>query len=221
MDFLYSSSVVAPIHCIVPRARAGFNKFAASIEPGAEPAPTRVCISSINTIISGLFSNSLTRAFILSSNWPRYFVPATIAAMSNVTNLLPNNTGDVDFDDIRRASPSTIALFPTPGSPIRIGLFFFLLHNISVTRRISFSLPTTGSSFPSAAAFVISMLKLSSIGVVLPSLLDFVVVASPPLEDEPLPFSGKKSSSSSSSGIPIPFCGLFKSVLQNILFTIS
>ena len=39
---LYSSIVVAPIHCNSPRARAGFNMFAASNAPSAAPAPTNV-----------------------------------------------------------------------------------------------------------------------------------------------------------------------------------
>ena len=40
--FRYSSRVVAPIHCISPRANAGFSILAASIEPAAAPAPTIV-----------------------------------------------------------------------------------------------------------------------------------------------------------------------------------
>ena len=54
----YSSSVVAPIHCTSPLARAGLNIFEASNEPVAPPAPTNV-ISSINKIISGFASNSV------------------------------------------------------------------------------------------------------------------------------------------------------------------
>ena len=49
--FLYSLVVVAPIHFIVPLARAGFRILEASIAPSAPPAPTRVCISSMNKII--------------------------------------------------------------------------------------------------------------------------------------------------------------------------
>jgi len=40
--FLYSSSVVAPIHWSSPRANAGFSIFAASIAPSAAPAPIKV-----------------------------------------------------------------------------------------------------------------------------------------------------------------------------------
>src|SRR5690606_40125012 len=46
---------------------------------------------------------------------------------------------------IRRAKPSTIAVLPTPGSPIRIGLFFVFLDKILITRRISSSRPITRS----------------------------------------------------------------------------
>ena len=46
------------------------------------------------------------------------------------------------------ASPSAIAVFPTPGSPIKTGLFFVLRFKIFITRIISFSLPITLSISP-------------------------------------------------------------------------
>ena len=49
---------------------------------------------------------------------------------------------------IRCASPSTIAVLPTPGSPISTGLFFVRRERIWITRRISSSRPITGSSLP-------------------------------------------------------------------------
>ncbi|MNV70825.1 hypothetical protein D3C71_1638090 [compost metagenome] len=49
---------------------------------------------------------------------------------------------------IRWASPSTIAVFPTPGSPINTGLFFVLRDRMRITRRISPSRPITGSILP-------------------------------------------------------------------------
>ena len=64
-----------------------------------------------------------------------------------------------------KSSPSTMADLPTPGSPIKIGLFFLRRLNICASRSISFTRPTTGSSFPSSAAFVMSVPKLSSTGV--------------------------------------------------------
>ena len=47
----YSSSVVAPTQCSSPRASAGFSRFEASIAPSALPAPTSVCISSMNRMM--------------------------------------------------------------------------------------------------------------------------------------------------------------------------
>ena len=47
---------------------------------------------------------------------------------------------------ILSANPSTIAVLPTPGSPIRTGLFLVLLDKILITLLISSSLPITGSN---------------------------------------------------------------------------
>src|SRR5467141_1961815 len=63
------------------------------------------------------------------------------------------------------ASPSTIAVFPTPGSPMSTGLFFLRRDRISITRSISFWRPIVGSSWPSAASWVRSRQKWSSAGV--------------------------------------------------------
>ena len=51
---------------------------------------------------------------------------------------------------MRRASPSTIAVLPTPGSPMSTGLFFVRRDSTWMTRRISSSRPMTGSSLPLA-----------------------------------------------------------------------
>ena len=40
--FLYSSNVVAPMTWKLPRAKAGFKMFAASIAPSEAPAPINV-----------------------------------------------------------------------------------------------------------------------------------------------------------------------------------
>ena len=160
-----SSKVVAPIHCISPRAKAGFNIFAASIEPGAEPAPIIVWTSSMKRMIFGFFCTSFKIERMRSSNCPRSFVPATTAVISSATTRLSNSILETFFSTIRIAKPSTIADLPTPGSPISIGLFFLRRLNICARRSISFSRPTTGSSFPSSAALVISTPKLSITGV--------------------------------------------------------
>ena len=130
IDLRYSSRVVAPIHWITPRDNAGFKILAASIEPCAFPAPTIVCISSINRIIFLLLVSSVIICLIRSSNWPRYLVPATIDAISREITLLSKSTLDTCRFAIRNASPSTIADFPTPGSPISTGLFFLRRERI-------------------------------------------------------------------------------------------
>ena len=49
---------------------------------------------------------------------------------------------------MRRARPSTIAVLPTPGSPMSTGLFFVRRDSTWMTRRISSSRPMTGSILP-------------------------------------------------------------------------
>ena len=48
--------------------------------------------------------------------------------------------------------PSTIAVLPTPGSPISTGLFFVRRERISIVCSISSARPITGSSLPSRAS---------------------------------------------------------------------
>ena len=165
--FLYSSIVVAPIHFISPLANAGFKILDASIAPSAPPAPTIVCISSINTIMSSSCRNSSIIFFNLSSNSPLYLAPATIAVISKVKILLSFRLSGISPKTILWANPSITAVFPTPGSPIKHGLFFTLLHKISKTLCVSLSLPTTGSNFWSFANWVKSLLYWSNIGVLL------------------------------------------------------
>ena len=55
---------------------------------------------------------------------------------------------------MRAASPSTMAVLPTPGSPISTGLFFVRRESTWITRRISSSRPMTGSSLPLRASAV-------------------------------------------------------------------
>ena len=160
-----SSNVVAPIQWISPLANDGLNILEASKDPEAPPAPTLVWSSSINIIISLEDSNSSIIVFKRSSNCPLYFVPATIAGRSNdKIRLLCNNLG-TSLCIILWARPSIIAVFPTPGSPISTGLFFFLRVKICATRSISSSLPITGSSSSFSANLVISLEKWSKAGV--------------------------------------------------------
>ena len=80
----YSSSVVAPIVCSSPLASIGLRMLAASIAPSAAPAPTSVCSSSMNRMMSPRWVISFITFLRRSSNSPRYFDPATSAARSSV-----------------------------------------------------------------------------------------------------------------------------------------
>src|SRR5713101_5202138 len=161
--FLYSFSVVAPMARNSPRASAGFSMLEASIEPSAAPAPTSVCNSSMNRIICPSDCDiSFSTAFRRSSNSPRNFAPATNAAKSRATSRLVFNTSGTSPETMRCAKPSAIAVLPTPGSPIRTGLFLVRRARICITRRISSSRPMTGSSFCRRANSVRSRAYLSS-----------------------------------------------------------
>jgi hypothetical protein len=58
---------------------------------------------------------------------------------------------------MRWARPSTMAVLPTPGSPISTGLFLVRRCSTWMARRISSSRPITGSSLPRRARSVRSM----------------------------------------------------------------
>ncbi len=70
--------------------------------------------------------------------------------------------GGTSLSEMRCARPSTMAVLPTPGSPISTGLFFVRRHRIWITRSSSRSRPTSGSSWPSRAACVRSRLNSAS-----------------------------------------------------------
>ena len=155
MFLRYSSRVVAPMACSSPRASIGFSMLAASMAPSAAPAPTTVCSSSMNRMIwPSLAATSLSTAFRRSSNSPRYLAPATMEPRSSAMTRLSFSPSGTSPRTIRWASPSAIAVLPTPGSPIRTGLFFVRRLSTWMTRRISSSRPITGSSSPWRAASV-------------------------------------------------------------------
>ena len=132
-----------------PLANAGFKIFAASIAPSPPPAPTKVCISSINKIIPpSLSATSLTTPFNLSSNSPLYFAPAINCPISKAKIILLFKLSGTSPLTIRIANPSAMAVFPTPGSPTKMGLFLLLLERICKVLLISSSRPITGSNFP-------------------------------------------------------------------------
>ena len=163
MYLRYSVSVVAPIMCSSPRASIGLSMLPASIAPSAAPAPTTVCSSSTNSRIRPSAAlTSASTALSRSSNSPRYFAPATSDPISNAKIVLSRSPSGTSPRTIRWASPSTMAVLPTPGSPISTGLFFDLRLRIWTTRRISASRPMTGSSLPERAASTRSCPYLAS-----------------------------------------------------------
>jgi hypothetical protein len=84
------------------------------------------------------------------------------APMSSAQTRFPFRPSGTSPATMRWASPSAIAVLPTPGSPMRTGLFFVRRESTWITRRISSSRPITGSSFPSSAAAVRSRPNFSS-----------------------------------------------------------
>ena len=156
--FRYSSRVVAPMQCSSPRASIGFKRLPASMLPSVLPAPTMVCSSSMNRMICPSDSlTSVSTAFSRSSNSPRYLAPATRAPMSREKIVLSCKPLGTSFFTIRWASPSAMAVLPTPGSPISTGLFLVFRDRIRTTFRISSSRPMTGSIFCSLARFTRSV----------------------------------------------------------------
>ena len=155
MYLRYSSRVVAPTQCSSPRASAGLSMFEASMDPSAAPAPTRVWISSMNRMISpARFSTSLSTALSRSSNSPRYLAPATSEPRSRAITCLPLRVEGTSPLTMRCASPSTMAVLPTPGSPMSTGLFLVRRESTWMMRRTSSSRPITGSSLPRRATSV-------------------------------------------------------------------
>ncbi len=90
--------------------------------PSAPPAPTSVCNSSINRIVFLARRTSFITALIRSSNWPRYFVPATIIARSSTTTRLSRSSSGTLLSTTIWAKPSTMAVLPTPASPKQHGV---------------------------------------------------------------------------------------------------
>ena len=165
MCIRYSAGVVAPMHWMPSRESAGFRMFAASSEPSAEPAPTRVWSSSTKMMQSEASRSSFRIAFNRSSNWPRYFVPATTSEMSSERMRRSERKIGQSPPAIRLASPSTIAVFPVPGSPMSTGLFLVRRQSTWITRSSSGPRPISGSSLPSEAAWVRSTENSASSGV--------------------------------------------------------
>ncbi len=186
MNLRYSSIVVAPMHWISPRLRAGLSMFEASIAPSAPPAPTMVCNSSMKMMMSGFSRISAMICLRRSSNWPRYLVPATTLARSRVMISLSRSRLGTLFCTMREAKPSTMAVLPTPGSPISTGLFFLRRLRIWITRSISRSRPMVGSRPPCLAISVMLRPNCSRTGLSFFSF--FFACAEPRAPEEPSAF---------------------------------
>ena len=120
--------------------------------------PTIVCSSSIKSITAPFWSStSFNTALSRSSNSPLNFAPATRAPMSRTTTRLCLRPSGTSPRKIRWANPSTMAVLPTPGSPINTGLFLVRLERTWMTLRISSSRPITGSNLSLAASSVRSL----------------------------------------------------------------
>ncbi len=145
-----------------PRASMGLRRFPASRAPSAAPAPTTVWSSSMKRMTWPSDSCiSFKTAFSRSSNWPRNLAPAIREPMSRAMMRLSFRPSGTSFATMRRARPSTMAVLPTPASPMMTGLFLVRRDRISMTRLISSSRPITGSSLPSRARRVRSLPYLS------------------------------------------------------------
>ena len=122
--FLYSDHVVAARVRSSPRASAGFKMLAASPWPACPPAPIMVCASSMNRMMGiGEFFTSAINAFRRFSNSPFTPAPACSSARSRDRTCTLRSTGGTSPWETRSAKPSTTAVFPTPASPTRMGLF--------------------------------------------------------------------------------------------------
>jgi hypothetical protein len=114
-----------------------------------------VCSSSMKTMVwPSSLASSLSTFFSRSSNSPRYLAPASSAAMSSDSTRLFFRLSGTSPATMRWARPSTMAVLPTPGSPISTGLFLVRRCSTWMARRISSSRPMTGSSLPLRARSV-------------------------------------------------------------------
>ena len=82
------------------------------------------------------------------------YVAVDVQSMSSDRSFLSFRLSGTSPLRMRSARPSTMAVLPTPGSPIKTGLFLVRRESTWTVRRISSSRPITGSILPSRAAWV-------------------------------------------------------------------
>jgi len=107
----------APIAAQLARASAGFSMWRRPIAPSAAPAPTSVCSSSMNKMICPSASVISFRTASAGLQIRRGTLrPPPQRGQSSAHKALGFQTsGDVAGNDALR-KPSTMAVFPTPGS---------------------------------------------------------------------------------------------------------
>ena len=109
----------------------------------------------MNTMVwPSSLARSLSTFFKRSSNSPRNLAPANSDAISSDSTRFPLSESGTSPATMRCAKPSTMAVLPTPGSPIKTGLFLVRRCSTWIARRISSSRPITGSSLPALARSV-------------------------------------------------------------------
>ncbi len=152
----YSSSVVAPTARSSPRASAGLSMLLASTAPfGGARAHERVqLVDEHDEPPLGLLDLTehglepvLELAAVLRARRPSRRGRARRRPCPRAWTARRRRR-------CAAARPSTMAVLPTPGSPMSTGLFFVRRDRTWMTRRISSSRPITGSSLPSRAACV-------------------------------------------------------------------
>ena len=153
MCLRYSSSVVAPMQCSSPRASIGLSRLPASVEPSVLPGADDgvqlvdeeddAALALLDLVEHGLEPLLELAAVLGAGERAR-----PCRARRRLRSLSHSGTSP---RTMRWARPSTIAVLPTPGSPMSTGLFLVLRERMRTTRRISSSRPITGSSLPCAA----------------------------------------------------------------------
>jgi hypothetical protein len=159
MNRLYSSSVVAPTQCNSPRANAGFSicsRVHGALSVFSCPDHGMNFVDKNNGLTLRLWLTQLRTLLSRSSKSPLNFAPASSEAMSSDKTRLPlSESGTSPLPPIRRARPSTMAVFPTPGSPIEHrGCSYCVFAEPEWRGGIPSSRPMTGSNLPNRALSV-------------------------------------------------------------------
>ena len=142
----YSSQVVLATTLMLPLLRAGFIMLERSLALlPADPAPEIMCASSMNKTVLPFLLSPFRTILKRSSKSPRYLLPANIALISKLNTLYSFKKSGTAPLTILKASPSAIAVLPTPGSPTRITLFLLRRPSASAIFSNSSIRPITGS----------------------------------------------------------------------------